>query len=792
MIKTNRKSEGKRGPVDPYAELDPPKKGASVWTVLWFLITLPFRIIGLLTKSVNIFVLWPLRLLLSFAFVGVLAGVALVFLYGSLAARYDMSEVLKMPERTVVLDRKSREIGRLHGENRESVKINQVPYYLLDAVITREDKRYYSHGGVDWIGVARSVAQVAKHKRATQGASTLTMQLARNTYNLHAKSLHRKLLEVALSKRIEATYSKDQIMEAYLNRIFWGHTYLGISSAARCYFGKLPSQLTLSESALLAGIIYGPNEFSPIKNPEGAQKVRNLVLDSMLADGKIKNEDYQKAIHDPIVVRPPQSRSEENYAMDIIRRELERILEEEDIQLGGLTVRTTLDLDLQNEAMDTLNKHLSQIESRKGYPHPTKAAYEKLPREVREKQQTAYIQGSVVILDNATGATLVMVGGRDAEESKFNRAVQARRQIGSLFKPFVYATAFQRGLSPQSGISDNPLRPGEVARAGRWSPRNSDGRYMGVQPAWFGLVKSRNTMSVRIGQHAGMDNVIHSTQLAGFSGKINPTPASYLGTWEATPSEIASGYTTFANGGVRPTPYIIENITDSDNRVVHFAKFTSKRVFSERAANEITRILEKVTQPGGTAGQLHSLGFTKPAGGKTGTTDNYTNAWFAGFTSSLTGCVWVGMDKPQKTIDRGYGSTLALPVWASIMKTAEKAGYPCGALRLKAGNKSAGVLICRESGQLAHGGCRAARTAYAENMLSHSPTGLCTKHPMVAEIVNDDDSNQISERQAEIVGDDTDTGPPEPAHGETGQSPARAVIVDEDEKVVPAVIVEDE
>ncbi len=762
-------------------------KGAGLFSVVWFLLSFPFRLIGWLTRGVNIFVVWPVRFLLSISFFGVFVLLALVFIYGSLAARYDMSEITKMPERTVVLDRKGREIGRLHGENRERVKLDEVPYYLIDAVTVREDKRFYQHGGVDWIGVARSVQQVLRHKRATQGASTLTMQLARNTFNLHEKSLHRKLLEVALAKRIESTYKKDKILEAYLNRIFWGHTYLGLSSAARCYFGKTPSQLTLSESALLAGIIYGPNEFSPIKNPEGAKNVRNIVLKSMLSEGKIKNEDYQAALAEPVVVRPPKSRSEENYAMDIIRRELERVLEEEDIAYGGLTVHTTLDLDLQNAALDALNKQMESLESRKGYLHPTKAAYERLTPEARSKTQPKYIQGSVVVLDNVSGATLVMVGGRDAEESKFNRAIQARRQIGSLFKPFVYASAFERGLAPTASVSDDRLVPGEIARAGRWSPRNSDGRYLGMQPAWLGLVKSRNTMSVRIGQYAGMDNVIRATHLAGFSGRINPTPASYLGTWEATPAEVASGYTVFANGGVRPTPYFIENISDSTNRTLHFARSTSTRVFSERAAAQVARILEKVTQPGGTAGQMQGLGFKKPCGGKTGTTDNYTNAWFAGFTSSLTGCVWVGMDRPQKTVDRGYGATLALPVWAAVMKAAEKSGYPCGPLRMKAGSKSGGVLLCRDSGQLAHSGCRAARTAYVETMLSRMPADLCARHAMEAEIVGDD-SDQVSERGAEIV-DESGMAPVEPEHH--GDRSVPAVIVDEQEDPgVPAEIVE--
>lgn len=772
-----------------------PKRGASVWSVLWFLFMLPIRFIRVMTKGTNVLIVWPLRLFLGMAFFGVVFLVVLCLVYGTLAMRYDMSDVMKMPERTVVLDRKNREIGRLHGENREVIPLDKIPPYLKDAVLIREDKRFYDHGGVDFIGVARSLVQVAKHKRTTQGASTLTMQLARNSFALKEKSFHRKFLEVALAKRIEATYKKDEIFQAYLNRIFWGHTYLGISSAARCYFGKEPADLTLSECATLAGIIYGPNEFSPIKNPEGAKRCRDLVLDSMLSEGKITHAEYVQAKESPIVVHPPASRSEENYAMDVIRRELERVLDEEDIQLGGLVVSTTLDLDLQNAAVDALNQKLGSMEKIKGYAHPTKEAYGSMTKEARATKSPRYVQGSVVVLDNTSGATLVMVGGRDAEESKFNRAIQARRQIGSIYKPIVYAAAFEKGLSSESSVSDNPLVPGEISKAGRWSPRNSDGKYLGNQPAWFGLVKSRNTMSVRIGQYAGMDNVIRFSRLAGFTSPISPTPASYLGTFDATPFEVAAAYTTFGNGGVRPTPYVIERIADSKGDSVYFSTYTATRVFSERAATQVTRILERVTQPGGTAGNMKSMGFTKPCGGKTGTTDNYTNAWFVGFTQNLTGCVWIGLDRPQKIINQGYGSVLALPVWAEVMKAAEKSGYPCGPLRMKAGEKLGAVLICRESGMLAHAGCRRAKTAYAENLLGTVPKDLCSKHALEAEVLDDDETSESSGqpvRGVEIL-DDGGAVAPMPSGGvrgaevldDGGDSPAEP-----DMSAIPAEVVD--
>ena len=736
----------------------------TIFGALLFVLLMPFRFIGSVTRNIRWFISFPLRLLMGVSFVGIVAGAILVFLYGTISNRYDISEVRSnIPERTVILDRKNRTIGTLHGENRKRVSLQEVPPIFLDALILREDNRFYDHGGVDWIGVGRAVAQVLKHKRATQGASTLTMQLAKITYNHQERNLHAKLTEVALAKRIEATYSKDEILETYINRIFWGHTFLGIAAAARGYYDKDPRDLSLSECATLAGIIYGPNDFSPIKHPEEAKKVRDIVLGLLKNAGKITEVQYSAAIAEPIVTRPPQSRSEENYAMDLVRRELDAILEEEDIRLGGLVVHTTLDLDLQNATLDAINKHMSALEGRKDFRKhlaslqakrekkgilknrlTTKAEYEAalaawkaLPQERREGTQAPmpnYIQSAAVVMDNATGALLAVVGGRDAEESKLNRAIQSRRQTGSLFKPFIYATFFQQGNSADTRISDDRIAYGEIRGAANWSPRNSDGTYRGMKPASFGLILSRNTMSVRIGNRAGLNNVIQAAQLAGFHGNISRTPALYLGTWEASPLDIASAYSVFANGGVRPTPYIIDHITDSKGQP-RFAITKSKRaVYSQRAANITSSILQQVCKPGGTAGRITSLGFKPPCGGKTGTTNNYTNAWFAGYTSNLTCSVWVGFDSSTKILEKGYGGTLALPVWVDIMLASRKEGYPAGTIRTRPGSEGQAVLVCRDSNQLAHSGCQYAKTAYFETSAGYqAPTKMCEKHIPMAE-----------------------------------------------------------
>ncbi len=744
------------------------RKRFTVFSALLFILSLPFRFIGSITRNARWFICWPLRILLSVSFVGIVVSAILIFLYGTIANRYDISEVKSnIPERTVILDRKNRTIGTLHGENRRRVTLNDVPPIFLDALILREDNRFYEHGGVDWIGVGRAVTQVIKHKRTTQGASTLTMQLAKITYNHRKRNLHSKLTEVALAKRIEATYSKDEILETYINRIFWGHTFLGIAAAARGYYDKDPLELSLSECATLAGIIYGPNDFSPIKHPDKAKKVRDIVLGLLKDEQKITEAEYAAALAEPIVTRQPESRSEENYAMALVRRELDAILEEEDIRLGGLIVHTTLDLDLQNATLDAINKHMTALEQRKDFQKnlktiqaarekrgitanklTTKAEFEKkfkewksLPWEKRKETkppQPNYIQSAAVVMDNATGALIVVVGGRDAEESVLNRAIQSKRQTGSLFKPFVYTTFFQQGYSGNTKVSDDRIARGEIRGAATWSPRNSDGTYRGMKPASYGLILSRNTMSVRIGNRAGLSNVIRSAELAGFNGKVAKTPALYLGTWEASPLDIAGAYCVFANGGVRPTPYIIDHITDAQGHPRFGITKSRRTVYSQRAANITSSILQQVCKPGGTAGSIVKLGFTAPCGGKTGTTNNYTNAWFAGYTSNLTCSVWVGFDTSTKILDKGYGGTLALPIWVDIMKAGLKEGYPAKAIRTRPASSSQAVLICRESNQAAHSGCQYAKTAYYETSVGFTPpTGMCDKHAPLADPVDE-------------------------------------------------------
>ncbi|MBE6417533.1 MAG: hypothetical protein E7033_03585 [Akkermansiaceae bacterium] len=759
---------------NPWQDISkPPPKGTSVLRGLWLLLGFPFRMIFFLTRNLPGLIMWPLRIIVSFGFVGMLFLVVLACVYTVKAGRYDITQVLRMPERSLVLDRTGLEIGTLHGENRRSIEsLDEVPQYFIDAIVLQEDRSYWEHGGVDPRGVMRAVAQVFKHGRTTQGASTITMQLAKNTYNHSERNFDAKLTEVVLARRIEATYDKNTILKCYINRVFWGHTYLGLKQAAYGYFSKEPNELTVGEAAMLAGIVCNPNEFSPLRNPEKARIQRDKVLLLLRDFGKIDQLQYELALQEPIITNRPEPRGFDNYSLDLIRSEVDHILtmldangqrvKEDALYSGGLIVRTTLDLKLQDDVMHDMDAKLAQnLESVPRYPHQTRAQYQALVQQLRAQNPESlipapkYVQGACVIIDNATGALLAVVGGRDSGESPLNRALQSRRQVGSLFKPLVYSTFFERGGSPSALISDARLQPGEIPGAKRWSPRNADGRYLGYKEASWGLLKSRNTMSVRVGARAGLANVENTARLAGFADPPQwRGPTIYLGTWEASPLEVATAYTTYANGGVRPTPYIIESITDSAGKVIWQNVPSATTVMSRKTANDTSAILQKITKKGGTAANVEKLGFKAPCGGKTGTTNAYKNAWFCGFTSDLTAAVWVGFDRPVTIADKAYGGTVALPLWVGAMQCAQHRGYVMRDIRTApAAARTVGLRLCRDSGQLAHSGCEAKRTAYTETMADlTTPRELCSCHLPGTPFADDDDAEVVDE--AEPVNDD--------------------------------------
>jgi penicillin-binding protein 1A len=689
------------------------------------------------------------------AVAGLLLFAVLAIVYGFRASRYDLNRINKMPERTIILDRQAVEIGRIHGEKRSIVPLKDVSEDFRKAILAREDERFYSHGAIDIIGIGRASLKNMEGKR--EGASTITQQLASDVFQLKfgekrgdlPRQLDRKCLEIAIAFRIESAFSKDRILEAYINQINWGRQIKGVGEASRIYFEKHPSELTLSESALLAGIVRGPDAYNPFRSMEAAERERNTTLARMVTAKKITQAEADAAKLEPINVRPVWRRDAEySHAMDAIRRDLEIILEKENIELGGLTIVTTIDQRLQTVAEEALDKKLRETERLSGYPHQTRAAWQNLPETSRGEPK--YIQGAAVLVDNRTGAVVALVGGRDANESKFNRAIQARRQIGSIFKPFVYLAAFDKGLRPSTRISDGPIQHNEINGAPTWRPNNSDGKFGGMNPVSYGLIRSRNTMSVRVGNYAGVPKVKEVSRMAGFGMAMPETPSSFLGSWEASPWEVATAYTIFPNDGTRYRPYLVSEIRDKAGNILYSTPALPYQAANTGSAWSVSKILQEVASSG-TAASVKRLGFTKPAAGKTGTTNDFKDAWFAGYSSSLTCAVWVGFDQPKKTIQGGYGSTLALPVWVDVMKTADRLGYKAGDLHSNINLKS--YDLCRLSGKLATAGCRHAGTAYTDQVpadTAPSAGDLCPIHPARAMPVSEGDHAPAPPRAAAV------------------------------------------
>src|SRR5438128_363178 len=654
------------------------------------------------------------------------AGLALLIFYGAWAASFDMKKVGAMPERNTVFDVDGKIYSRLAGSNRLKVSLNEVSPLFIDALLAREDTRFYQHPGIDWHGVIRALVRDVLSGSAKEGASSITQQLARNSLPLGGRTLHRKLLEAMVALRIEGKFTKQQILELYINRIYFGSGCYGVETASQAYFGKNASKLNLSEAALLAGLIRSPNRFSPLKNPEVAAIQRDAVLDRMVALKKITAAQAEEAKKAKIVTHPKRMpQVQENYAMDAVQRALSLILTQDQMDDGGLSIYTTLDPSVQNSAQDALETQLSKIEHQSNFHHPTKTEY-KAPEKGEGDSAMPYLEGAVVLIDNASGGIRALVGGRDYGQSKFNRALApANRQVGSAFKPFVYAIAFSHGLLPGAAISDGPIQPGEIDGAGNWSPANSDGTYGGTMPCSYGLVHSRNTMSVRVGQFAGLDAVQKVANNLGIAQNVPHGPATYIGSFETNLKDLTAAYTVFPNGGMRRQAYIIERIDDQQHKPIYLAAHISSQSLDPGAAWMTSQVMEDVLTKG-TAASARTLGFKLPAAGKTGTTNDYKDAWFVGYTSTLTCGVWVGFDQPATIVARGYGAALALPVWTQVMNKASR-HYPAEPLQSTMPTQRASV--CSISNQLATTGCMSAGTAYDIDLpVDKIPTVACQVH----------------------------------------------------------------
>ena len=653
-----------------------------------------------------------------------LIAATVCMVYAMWASTFNLDDVQQMRERSTVFDMDGRVFSRLAGENRIVVPSDAVSRNFKDALLSREDSRFYKHRGIDPVGIVRAIVRNVTRGGAAEGASTITQQLARNSFPLGGKTLHRKLLEAFVALRIEQKYGKEEILGHYMNRIYFGPGGYGIETASLSYFGKHARDLTLGEAAMIAGIVRAPSYFSPFTNLKGALKQRDQVLARMVKLDKITESEARAAKDTPLGVAGKRTALvHENYAMDAVARELNILLSDDQRAEGGLKIYTTFDPVVQKAAQEAMDAELRKVEQRPGYAHPRRADFSQEAKE--QELPTPYLQGALVAIENRSGGIRALVGGRDYAESKLNRAFMAKRQVGSTFKPFVYAAAFEKGLLPGATIADAPLARGEVKGAVDWTPDNSDGSNKGVLRAEEGLIQSRNTMSVRIGERAGLPAITKLAEEAGLAD-VPQLPGIYLGTFEATVRDLTAAYTVFANGGVRRQAYLIERIDDATGDTIYRAAHIARPAIDPGVAWMTTNILTKVLERG-TASAARSMGFAKPAAGKTGTTNDYVDAWFVGCTTSLTCGVWVGLDTPKTIIPKGYGAALALPIWVDVMKAAPAARYPATAFPEPANMRR--VSVCAISNELATAACERADSAYAIDLPpSCTPRDACSVH----------------------------------------------------------------
>jgi penicillin-binding protein 1A len=669
------------------------------------------------------------------------------------ARTFDLNKLEQMESASVILDRNGKIFGQIYVENRETVPYEQLPGDLVKAVVAVEDAKFYQHHGYDLLGIIRAALKNFTAGHVRQGASTITQQLARNSFSLKEKTYRRKLLEIFLAQRIEEQFGKQKIMELYLNRIYFGGGLYGAEAAARGYFGKSAREMSLAECATFAGLIKSPNRLSPWTDRDNSRDARDYALDRMRDLGFISREQCAAARGEQIVIGSRQNAQGQTYAVDYIRQQVIAAVGWNRAMNEGFRIRTTIDVDLQKAAEDSLRAHLEQVEQRPEYDHQTyeeyAASFRKAKANGKMSDQPApeYLQGAVMGLDNATGDILVLVGGRDFEHNQYNRALQARRPAGTAMSPFVYAAAFDKGMYPGSLVEDSPLDNravmigGTTGILGEWGPESAENRYEGAMTARQALVKSKNGATVRIGMDAGVDTVLHLCSAAGIRSPLRPYPATFLGSSEVTLAELALAYTIFPNGGWRPNaPHILERIEERDGTLVWDGKQQSirKLVIKPETAYEVHSCLADALQSGTGKAAFTEFGLKKmPAAGKTGTAYDFTDALFAGYDSNFTCAVWAGFDKPQKIYRGAFGRELALPIWVDIMNAAAKS-YP--AQKIKRPGNLKQIEICSRSGLLATDKCYDAvktangdtvqkRTTYTEIAIpSQAPTEPCTVH----------------------------------------------------------------
>lgn len=573
---------------------------------------------------------------------GVRAGFELLERYGDFpsiepAAAYRPSISSKIYDRNNVL------VGEIFLEKRTVVPFRAIPRHVVNAFVAAEDAHFFKHKGIDYLGIARATIKNLLRGRFAQGGSTITQQTVKSLFLTPEKSIRRKLKEMILAKRIEEKLSKEEILYLYLNQIYLGDGAYGVEAASRSYFGKGVSQLSVAEGALLAGLAQAPSAYNPRTHADLAKARQKYVLRRMAEVGVLSPEEADRAYGARITLAPPGSfRSKAAYFLEYVRNDLQEKYGMEALYRNELKIYTTIDARLQEAATDSLVDGVKKTE---------------------ERNRSEGLQGAFLCLDPHTGAVLAMVGGVDFAKSQFNRALQARRQPGSAFKPIVYAAALDKGKTVVSTVDDSPI---EFERDGTemWKPRNYDGTFLGPIPMLTALAQSRNLATIRLLNEIGVGSALQMARTLGIESPIERNLSIALGSSGVTPLEMCVAYSAFANGGERVTPFFIREVRDGSGRTLESNGPKIERAIAPETAYLTVRMMQEVIRSGTGKG---ARGLGQNLAGKTGTTNENTDAWFIGYTPDLVASVWVGFDTPKPIGSHEAAASVALPIWIRFM-----------------------------------------------------------------------------------------------------------------------------
>lgn len=569
-------------------------------------------------------------------------------------------------------------IAELGLERRTLISHDDIPPLVRKAFVVTEDKRFYSHGGIDWLRIPGSVLANLKAGSFAEGFSTITMQLARNVFpeqisrdrSVSMGSLVRKLREARVALMIESRYPKERVLELYLNQINLGSGAFGVETAAQRYFGKSVRDLNLAEAATLAAIPKAPTRYNPRRYPDRAIMRRNTIIELMRRNGAVTDDDASLAKAYPLqLAQRTESGDIAPYFVEWVRQQLEKKFGDR-LYDEGLKVYTTLDLDMQSAADRALETQMRTIEGGRfgKYGHTTLEQYLARTADASSSinPESPYLQGAFIALEPRTGAVRALIGGRDYDDSKFNRATQALRQPGSTFKPIVYATAIANGRSPATVYDDAPISLPQVDGS-VWTPGNYDGTFGGPQSMRYGFAQSRNLVAIRAGMDVGESAVIAMAKRFGLRTYIPPFPSIFIGSADVYPLQMVASYSAFATLGARAEPNGILRVENQRGEVLWKPASASNEVLSPSEAWLMVDMMKGVVQRGTAAGSVWGAGFRVPSGGKTGTTNDGADVWYIGYTADLVAGVWMGFDKPKKIMANAQGGRLAAPAFTQFM-----------------------------------------------------------------------------------------------------------------------------